>query len=156
PVGIDQPQADVVRVVAQVVEQRLPVGGHRRSPVKASVRMLSRADELSQADAADVSTMPCVGDQSRAWSDVADRYEREFVDPYQRARRNPLLEHLAAIEGAAKKTVADLGCGIGPLLPRLAEQFRRVVAVDFAPGMLARARARCGGYRNVEFLEGDL
>lgn len=87
---------------------------------------------------------------------MAGRYEHEFVDPYRRARRNPLLDQLDAIDGAHQMTVADLGCGIGPLLPALADRFRRVVAVDFAAGMLDRARERCGGYRNVEFLQRDL
>lgn len=95
-------------------------------------------------------------DQSRAWSDVADRYEREFVDPYRRARHNPLLEHLATLPDAAAKTAADLGCGIGPLLPVLAGKFSRVVGVDFAPGMLARARDLCRDLRNVELLQRDL
>ena len=95
-------------------------------------------------------------DQSRAWSEVADRYEQEFVDPYRRARHNPLTEHLAAIPDAASKTAADLGCGIGPLLPVLAERFRRVVGVDFAPGMLERAGQRCAGLANVELLRKNL
>src|SRR4051794_6634622 len=99
---------------------------------------------------------PRVSDQSRAWSDVADRYENEFVDPYLRARRNPLLEQIAALTDAGSKTAADLGCGIGPLLPILAEKFQRVVGVDFAPGMLARARDRCRELGNVEILQRDL
>src|SRR5947209_15494610 len=91
-----------------------------------------------------------MSDQSHHWSEVAGRYEREFIDPYRR-RRNPLLQALAAIPDADTKTAADLGCGIGPLLPRLARRFARVHAVDFAPGMLERARQRCGGLGNVEF-----
>jgi SAM-dependent methyltransferase len=92
-----------------------------------------------------------MSDQSNAWSDVAGRYEREFVDPYRAARRNPLLAALPAVADAAAKTAADLGCGIGPLLPILAKQFNRVIAVDFAAGMLERARERCAGLSNVEF-----
>src|SRR5207248_2786913 len=32
----------------------------------------------------------------------------------------------------------------------------RVLAIDFAPGMLERARERCRGLANVEFLQRDL
>lgn len=40
--------------------------------------------------------------------------------------------------------MADLGCGTGPLLPRLVSRFGRVVALDFAPAMITRARSRLG------------
>jgi SAM-dependent methyltransferase len=92
-------------------------------------------------------------DQSRAWSDAAEVYESAFIDPYRDDVRNPLLRLLPRIPDAKHKTAADLGCGTGPLLPLLAERFAQVWAVDFAPGMLARARQRCAGLANVEFLE---
>jgi SAM-dependent methyltransferase len=94
-------------------------------------------------------------EQSYHWSRAADRYEQEFVDPYQLATRNPVLDYLARIEGKGR-VAADLGCGIGPLLPRLARQFERVHAVDFASGMLKRARERCLGLSNIQFHERTL
>jgi SAM-dependent methyltransferase len=89
-------------------------------------------------------------DQAHHWSRAASRYEEEFVDPYQRARRNPVLNYLSRLDGQPL-TVADLGCGIGPLLPLLSERFARVLAIDFAPDMLRRARERARGLGNVEF-----
>lgn len=94
-------------------------------------------------------------DQAHYWSQSARRYEQEFVDPYARAARNPVLEVLSRFNGAGK-TVADLGCGIGPLLPLLAQRFSRVHAVDFAAGMLERARERCVGLPNVTFHQRNL
>jgi SAM-dependent methyltransferase len=92
-------------------------------------------------------------DQSQAWSAAAATYEDEFVDPYRAAGPNPLLEALRGLGGDG--TVADLGCGVGPLLPFLVQHFRRVLAIDFAEGMLARARARCQS-RKVEFVQRSL
>lgn len=94
-------------------------------------------------------------DQSHFWSQAARSYEQEYIDPYRPDVRNPLLAHLRQLAGGAK-TAADLGCGIGPLVPTLAGQFRHVYAVDFAPGMLERARQHCQGLRNVEFLQRPL
>ena len=96
-----------------------------------------------------------MSDQSHFWSQAAARYEQEFVDPCisREGADNPLLAALAAIDNSGTKTAADLGCGIGPLLPILAERFSRVLGVDFAPGMLARARERCARLTNVEFHE---
>lgn len=55
-------------------------------------------------------------------------------------------------------SVVDIGTGTGYLLPILAQQFRRVVAVDPAPAMLECARRRVTerGCRRVTFRHGDL
>ncbi len=66
--------------------------------------------------------------------------------------RNPLPAALTKLADPQNGAVADLGCGVGPLLPSLAKHFRRVIAVDFAEGMLKRARENCGHFANVEFL----
>jgi SAM-dependent methyltransferase len=92
-----------------------------------------------------------MSDQAHFWSEAAKVYEDEFVDPYRPGVRSPLLETLRSVPDARAKVVADLGCGIGPLLPFLSEHYRFVYAVDFAEGMLARSRARCEGLENVAF-----
>jgi len=80
--------------------------------------------------------------QDRHWSRHAAEYDELFLDPYAPNVENPLWSALAAIPDAAHKSVADLGCGTGPLLPYLAERFAQVIAVDFAPAMLERAKKR--------------
>jgi SAM-dependent methyltransferase len=93
--------------------------------------------------------------QDHFWSKVAPAYETEFIDPYRSDVHNPLLGHLEQLAGP-QRTVADLGCGIGPLLPFLATHFGTVHAIDFAAGMLDRARERCRGSKNVRFLQQPL
>jgi SAM-dependent methyltransferase len=94
--------------------------------------------------------------QSRAWSAAATEYESLFIDPYAPGTVNPLPGLLRKVPDAGRKVVADLGCGTGPLLPLLAETFRHVHAIDFAPGMLERARQRVGDGTNVTFHTCDL
>src|SRR5262249_290182 len=100
--------------------------------------------------------VPAMPDQSEHWSRAADVYEKEFIDPYLPGVRNPLRDAITALPDTPSQTVADLGCGIGPLLPFLPERFRRVIAVDFTEGMLQRARERCADLGNVEFLQRTL
>jgi SAM-dependent methyltransferase len=92
-------------------------------------------------------------DQAHFWSRAAKSYEQEFVDPYRPDVRSPLVRALRGVADPAHKTVADLGCGIGPLLPFLAERFEHVLAIDFATGMLDRARERCRKLGNVDFFD---
>src|SRR5947209_7838759 len=94
-------------------------------------------------------------DQAKAWSAAAQRYEQEFVDPFLPGVKNPLLEEVLALS-APDRVAADLGCGVGPLLPFLARNFGRVLAIDFAEGMLARARESCKGLTNIQFFRRSL
>lgn len=83
-------------------------------------------------------------DQDRQWSRHASRYDELFLDALHPDVVNPLLIELEAISEPERLTVADLGCGTGPLLPRLVDRFGRVVALDFAPDMIACAQDRLG------------
>lgn len=93
-----------------------------------------------------------VQDQDRQWSRHAERYDELFLDALHPGVENPLFDALGAIDEPGHRTVADLGCGTGPLLPYLSRRFGRVIALDFAPGMIARARRRLGrSAANVTF-----
>lgn len=96
-----------------------------------------------------------MSEQAQHWSRAADGYEEVFIDPYLPEVRNPLRKTIAELADT-QKVAADLGCGVGPLLPFLAEHFGRVLAVDFAEGMLNRARESCCGLTNVTFHQRDL
>jgi SAM-dependent methyltransferase len=101
----------------------------------------------------DPDATPPEGDQGRAWSRHATQYDDLFLDPFRPGVESPLLPSLEALERPETLTIADLGCGTGPLLPHLVGRFGRVIAIDFAPGMLTRAKKRLGkDAAKVEFL----
>lgn len=105
--------------------------------------------------------------QDRQWSRHAARYDELFLDPFRPGVVNPLIDALDTIENPEELTVADLGCGTGPLLPHLVGKFKRVIALDFAPNMVKSARKRLGeradrvefhtrGMHELDDLEGQL
>ena len=98
--------------------------------------------------------VPDLDDQDDQWSRHAARYDEIFLDAFDPGVENPLMAALEAIPDPAEKSVIDLGCGTGPLLPYLLSKFGRVIALDFAPAMLSRARQRLGrrASKKVEFL----
>lgn len=103
-----------------------------------------------------LSPVPDTERQDRQWSRAAARYDDLFLDPFRPGVENPLLGAIRGVPDPTSKAVADLGCGTGPLLPHLVGRFGRVVALDFAPGMIGQARKRLGpdpdAADGVEFL----
>jgi SAM-dependent methyltransferase len=98
-------------------------------------------------------SVPDAQRQDRHWSRAAARYDDLFLDPFRPGVENPLLDQILAIADPGLKVAADLGCGTGPLLPHLVDRFERVVALDFAPGMITKARKRLGDLAaKVDFL----
>ncbi len=82
--------------------------------------------------------------QDQAWSRHAANYDDVFLNPFRPGVENPLLHALDRVTDPGSKSVIDLGCGTGPLLPLLVTRFQRVLALDFAPGMIKQARLRLG------------
>jgi SAM-dependent methyltransferase len=82
---------------------------------------------------------------ARDWDRVAPEYFSEVASPLRSGVPRPLLRALDAVPARLRGTVADLGCGLGLLLPALADRFHRVLAIDFSRAMLARARAGSAG-----------
>src|ERR1700686_1288180 len=129
-----------------------------RSVVRLAVSRKANSELLSRNRRARHATQPInemneinMQAQDHFWSRVAASYEQQFVDPYRDDVRSPLKKILRRLGDPAKRVVADLGCGIGPLLPFLAEHFKMVYAVDFAEGMLERAREKVADRSNVRF-----
>ncbi len=94
--------------------------------------------------------------------DLSDRFFTQMGDKWDQLRQDSFGDrfHLEALLSllARKWTVADIGTGTGYLLPILANQFERVIAVDPVEEMLVAARGRLdrAGNTNVDLRRGDL
>lgn len=87
---------------------------------------------------------------AQAWDRIANSYFQEISTPFQPEVVNPLLDYLDCLPGREEMSVADLGCGIGNLLPFLSQRFKKVVAVDFSSKMLQAAQLNCP-QKNIHF-----
>jgi len=89
------------------------------------------------------------------WNAVAPGYDEQVFNSAGNDATGVLkrrLDELAVPGGVA----CDFGCGVGHYLPLLAPRFGRVVAIDFAADLLARARDAHSDLENVEFVHADL
>ena len=93
---------------------------------------------------------------SEFWDAEAATFDDEpdhgLRDPASRAA---WLQLLTAHLPPPPARVADLGCGTGTLSVLLAEAGYAVDGVDFAPEMVARARAKAAGLAGVTFTVAD-
>lgn len=86
---------------------------------------------------------------------MAESYDHVDAEPFYsnqyRAYDRMLRRHLPE----RCESALDLGCGTGIFTELVAKTSVRVVGIDVATGLLAKARAKCQKYRNVEILEGS-
>jgi SAM-dependent methyltransferase len=92
---------------------------------------------------------------AKDWDEIADRYDEEISSPFQEGVINPLYDAIRAIPNKRELTVADLGCGTGPLLPFLSRNFKNVAAIDFSARMIEKAKKRIDA-KNVSFYQSSL
>lgn len=84
---------------------------------------------------------------------MAESYDDIDAEPFYanqyKAYRQMFQRHISRrLENAL-----DLGCGTGIFTKLLAAHSNRVVGIDIAPGLLAKARANCVKHGNIELLE---
>jgi SAM-dependent methyltransferase len=89
------------------------------------------------------------------WNTVAASYDDQVFNSVAADTTGVLRQRLDEL-AAPDRVACDFGCGVGHYLPLLAPRFGRVVAIDFASDLLARAREQHAGLGNVEFVQADL
>jgi len=67
-----------------------------------------------------------------------------------------LKEYLSDQLPSHGESALEIGSGLGGFLPRLAERFDHVVALDLSPEMVRVARKNTSGFSNIEFVIVDV
>lgn len=84
-----------------------------------------------------------------------DDYMGEHDNRFHRVIIRPKTEELLAV--AEGQTILDIGCGNGNFSRRLADFIAKVVAVDYSPKMIERAKLRSRGYGDrIEYRVADV
>lgn len=115
---------------------------------------VSPADRLRGRDGVDYG---CFRVDRKAWDRLAPTFESSVYDIAAIDCDGVLTELVALTRPRpTRDTLVDLGCGIGTFIRAFADRFAAVVAVDFSPVMIERARARLGDDPRIEWVVGDI
>jgi SAM-dependent methyltransferase len=80
------------------------------------------------------------------WNRLADKFESRVCDIARTETSDQLRRCVGAASPSPRRSVlVDLGCGIGTFIQQFGGRFREIIAVDIAPRMVERAKARCNG-----------
>ena len=83
------------------------------------------------------------------WDRLAPLYDQEVLSSFDADLSGIIGRRLDAL-GGTRKTVLDLGCGVGKYLRPLSERFGRVLGVDHSEELLKIAERDHGHLKNVE------
>ena len=76
------------------------------------------------------------------WNRLADNFESEVCDITREERTGKVERYVNAVKLPRRDAVlVDLGCGIGTFVSKFGSRFARIVAVDHASKIVARAKA---------------
>ncbi|HUO87890.1 MAG TPA: class I SAM-dependent methyltransferase [Rhizomicrobium sp.] len=93
----------------------------------------------------------------KEWDRLADAFEAEVCDITRETRGDQigrLVRSLAFDPG--KSVLVDLGCGLGTFVGRYGKHFRESYAVEHAPRIIARAKARFKGARGITWMTSNI
>ena len=89
------------------------------------------------------------------WDSLAHDYHDIVISPFQAGVKNPLFRKLAGIKAHKSKVIADIGCGRGEIVDKLAKMFKHVHAMDFSKEMISISRKNTLS-KNVDFYVQDM
>jgi len=92
----------------------------------------------------------------KAWDKTAKKYFEEVDSPFAKGVENPIYWYIDnKIDSSKKKSVIDVGTGIGNMIPFLSKKFKEIVAIDISSKMIEQAKKTTESMDNVKLLVRD-
>jgi SAM-dependent methyltransferase len=86
----------------------------------------------------------------KQWNRLAKKFEAEACDISREESGDQVRRYVARARIPKKGGVlVDLGCGVGTFIREFGHRFGEVVGVEYAAGIIARAKQRCADMDNV-------
>lgn len=88
------------------------------------------------------------------WDSLAPCFEQSVMQVAEHDLDSTLKDEIRRV-AKGRRLAADLGCGVGSLLPLLCRSFSTVYAVDYSPALLQEAKNRVTS-PNIQFIQHNL
>jgi len=92
----------------------------------------------------------------REWNQHADEFETDICDITLDETSDQLRRFVNAATLAPNCVLVDLGCGIGSFIAKFGDRFRKIIAVEYAAQIIARAKKRCAKRPGITWLTMDI
>lgn len=89
------------------------------------------------------------------WDKKFETYNAEIFDVLKSDKTGIIRSWIKEV-ASTKKTIGDIGCGIGKWLNLLSKQYKEVVAVDFAMPNVKFCEKKFKNLKNIKYLNLDL
>ena len=92
-----------------------------------------------------------------AWNRLANDFETQVCDITREERSGKIARYVSAAKLPRHDAVlVDLGCGIGTFVSKFGSRFSRIVAIDHASKIVARAKSSCTSTTPVKWMVMDV
>lgn len=92
----------------------------------------------------------------REWNQYADEFETDICDITLDETSNQLRRFVNAAKLSPNPVLVDLGCGIGSFIAKFGDRFRKIIGVEYAAQIIARAKRRCAKLPGITWLTMDI
>lgn len=89
------------------------------------------------------------------WDRISPDYDSEIFDVLKSDKSGIIKSWLTGV-ASKRKTIGDVGCGIGKWLTLLSENFKEVTALDISPYNLIHCQKKYKGLQNVSYSAVDM
>lgn len=90
------------------------------------------------------------------WEKISEKYYEEILSPIKNSSKNPLFNDLNRVKNKDKKSIINLGCGLGEIEGILSKNFKEVIGIDFSKKMIRQSKEKNKSLKNVKFYLGDI
>ncbi len=89
------------------------------------------------------------------WENISKNYNSEIFDVLKSDKSRIIASWINEVS-STKKTIGDVGCGIGKWLPLLSKQFGKVYAIDISSNNLDYCEKKFKRLKNISYLNTDM